>query len=340
MGTRSIRFRFEAVRRSGATNDVFLDHAFVSIESRTRKVDLGARGNTSEDILVAPHIEVTSPDLYKDWERSKPIDIRWESTGNTEGSPVIIDLWRDTASGPQYVTQISSGTPDDGSFNWIAANSGVNFATYGLRVEVSLAVNRTIVDRSSESFTVPEDTNTFFVNDRVLAGDEYTSAAGNNRNTGKLADRPKPYPNNVLRIYSLGASQTLSVDSGSYPLLYPLVVSNILGVGDDEGFLFQGAEDHDTTFSHANPFTTAAMLELDNADFLTLRNVKLEGGTIGLHVHNQSTELNAANIRVVNATAQGVLIDSALRRRSSRALLSLVLMDLDSRCRELWGPCG
>ncbi len=52
------------------------------------------------------------------------------------------------------------------------------------------------------------------------------------------------------------------------------------------------------------------MLELDNADFLTLRNVKLEGGTIGLHVHNQSTELNAANIRVVNATAQGVLIDS------------------------------
>ncbi len=118
---------------------------------------------------------------------------------------MAIKLLQDTALGPQLVTHITTSTVDDGQFTWIAANSGVNFGTAGLRVEVSLVSNPTILDRSSETFTVPENTNTYFVNDRAASGDEYTSSLGSNRNTGKVATAPKPYPNNVLRIYTLGA---------------------------------------------------------------------------------------------------------------------------------------
>ncbi len=90
------------------------------------------------------------------------------------------------------MTTISTGAPDNGVFTWIAGNSGVNFNTKGLRIQLSLAANQSVLDRSTETFTVPENTNTFFVNDSSTVGDEYSSAVGNNRSTGKVASAPSP----------------------------------------------------------------------------------------------------------------------------------------------------
>ena len=39
---------------------------------------------------------------------------------------------------------------------WIAGNSGVNFGTKGLRIQISLANNLTVLDRSTETFAVPQ----------------------------------------------------------------------------------------------------------------------------------------------------------------------------------------
>ncbi len=320
--TRRIRFRYEAVLATGASNDVFIDHAFVSLTLRGAGIDVGALGNATTDLDTAPHLRLLSPDLYKDWERDKPVEIRWDSFGNAAGSAIAIQLLQDSPSGPVLVTNISTGTVDDGSFSWIAANSGIDYGTYGLRIRISLAANATIMDRSIETFTVPENTITYFVNDRSSAGDESTLSLGSNRNTGKLASAPKPYPNNVLRIYTLSSGDTLTIDTGNYPLLSPLIVSNILGVGDDEGFLMRGSVSHSTQWSHANPWTIAPILELNDADFMTLRNLTLVGGTIGLSVRNGSTNLNADGVRALTATQQGILIDTG---SSAESLIRLVV---------------
>ena len=95
-------------------------------------------------------------------------------------------------------------------------------------------------DRSVETFTVPENTKTFYVNDGSTTGDVYTTAAGSNRNTGRIASAPKPNPLNILRTYSIGPTDTLFIDSGTYPLISPLVLSATLGVGDDSGFIMTG----------------------------------------------------------------------------------------------------
>ncbi len=256
-GVRKVRFEFQAVRQSGATNDAYLDRAFVTIQSSNNVPDAGASGWTSQDVPQPAHLVLRSPDLYKDWQRDKPLPIRWDSFGNSNDSPVRIDLYQDAVGGPVYITTIAASTSDDGEFTWIAANSGINYGTYGLRVQISLVDNTTVLDRSTESFTVPENTNTFFVNDASIVGDQYVSVVGNNRQTGKLASTPKPYPNNVLRIYELGANQTLSIDRGTYPLLYPLIVSNSIGLGNDEGFLLRGASGGTTQLLHANSLTIA-----------------------------------------------------------------------------------
>jgi hypothetical protein len=58
----------------------------------------------------------------------------------------------------------------DGQLTWTPADSGVAYGTYGLRVQVSLVGNRVVLDRSTEPFAVPENTNTLYVNFSSIPG--------------------------------------------------------------------------------------------------------------------------------------------------------------------------
>ena len=95
---------------------------------------------------------------------------------------------------PRIFTQ---ATPDDGEYVWIPSATsgdfkGVNFGTYGLRIQVSLVDNPTILDRSTETFTVPEEGNSYYVDDGDNTNDEYTPlAVGSNRHTGKISTMMK-----------------------------------------------------------------------------------------------------------------------------------------------------
>ena len=314
-GTRFIKIRFTAVQQTGGENNSYLDSAFLYVQSNSEAPNIGAYGNTTHELTqnLNQHLVLRTPDLYKDWERDKPILIRWDSFGNISNAPIKIDLYQDGPNGPQFVSTIATNAPDTGEYSWIAGNSGVNFGTYGLRIQISLVGNATVMDRSTETFTVPENTNTFYVNDKSLTNDEYTTAIGSNRNTGKLPDRPKPYPNNVLRIYSIGPTQTLYVDTGDYPLLYPLLVSNVVGLGDDEGFTLTGPTNTSRValFHHANPFTVAPILELIDADFLTVSHLTLDHGQYGLWAHNSSTNLALSYITSTNNTYEGFRVEGS-----------------------------
>ncbi len=79
--TRSIRFQYTGTRLTGTSNDVYLDGTLLALTPRSEGVDVGALGNAATDVDSAPHIRVITPDLYKDWERNKAIDIRWQSFG-------------------------------------------------------------------------------------------------------------------------------------------------------------------------------------------------------------------------------------------------------------------
>ena len=80
-GTRSITFRFESDRQSGATNDAYLDGAFLYVVPDTVAPDQGAYGNTPAEAATSPrgHLALVSPDLYTDWQRDQlpgdPLDV-------------------------------------------------------------------------------------------------------------------------------------------------------------------------------------------------------------------------------------------------------------------------
>ncbi len=267
---------------------------FVKILSENRSVDRGAYGNTisDSDLSEAPTIALRFPDLHTDWELTKPRTIEWETFGNSNETFVRIDLYQDSASGPRFLQTIVPSTADDGEFTWLPLSSGLTHGMHGLRIEVSLIGSTIVRDQSTETFSIPENTNTFYVNDGSTIGGIYTTASGDNRNTGKLPNSPKPYPGNVLKSYDLGPGQTHFVDTGSYRLLEPLVISGELAKGADEGFSLVGAHGAGriTDWTHANELTVAPIVTLDNADLVKISGLHLHHGDVGLWVTNDSTD--------------------------------------------------
>ncbi len=315
-GTRSVRFRFEGTRESGSTNDSYFDHAFVYMVPEAQMPGQGAYGNTyAETASTAPSLALRFPDLYTDWEKERPHDITWDSFNNSSNSAVRIDLYQDGPTGTVLLKTIAASAPDTGSYIWIPANSGIDFDTKGLRIQISLVNNPGVMDRSQETFAVPENGNTYYVNDGSTVGDQFTTAIGSNRNTGKSPASPKPNPINVFRTYQIGAGDTIDVDTGTYPLISPILVSGStdFGLGRHEGFTLQGPTDTTETavFTPAIPGSQpAALIELNDASYVTLRNLTLVGGQRGLYVHNSSTNFHADYITSYDDSADAIHIET------------------------------
>jgi len=320
VGTRKIAYRFIADRtagNSGYSNDSYLDHAFMGIVSENIAPNQGAYGNSGlETPETGTHLALRFPDLYTDWEQDKPHTIRWDSFGNSGNSPVKIELYQDSADGPARLLTIADMTADDGEYIWKPVDNNIDFGTHGLRIMVSLRDNPLVFDRSVEPFAVPEGGSVYYVDDYDNSGDEYTpDATGSNRNTGKTADAPKPNPVNLLRIYELGVGDTLNIDTGVYPLIDELRISGTtdLGLGLDEAFTMQGPTDtsRDALLVSAIPEARPeALVELNDADYLILYNLTMEGAQRGLWVHNGSNVFSASYITAHDHLQDSIRIET------------------------------
>jgi len=318
VGTRKLVFRFESLRVSGSDSDSYLDNAFLHVLSELEMPNQGGYGFSDfETQANLPHLALRYPDLYVDWEKEKPLTIRWDSFGNAADSPVRIELYQDDpVHGPALLAVIAASTPDDGEHIWIPSTSGVDFGTYGLRIRVSLVNNTSVHDRGTEPFTVPEDGVNYYVDDASNANDEYTpTALGSNRHTGKLATAPKPNPVNLLRTYTLSGGATLRIDTGAYPLIVALRISGSqdLGLGLDEGFTMTGPTNTARVVSlfpaiPGNRFP--AIIEVNDADFLTLQHLTFHQGIRGLSVVGATENFNASHLTAFDHVDYGIYIDA------------------------------
>src|SRR5438045_3060056 len=96
---------------------------------------------------------------------------------------------------------------------WIAPSSQLRAA---MSRRISYSGNGTGFDRSTESSAVPESGTHYYINDPASGGDQYTTAIGSNRNTGKTPGQPKPLLSTMLRVYDLDPGDTVFVDTGVY----------------------------------------------------------------------------------------------------------------------------
>jgi Ca2+-binding RTX toxin-like protein len=304
-GARSVQFLFQ-VTNSASSTGVALDNAFLGVIARGTSVDQGDRppGQTVPLDAANGRLALRAPDLYTDWELDKPKFITWDSYGAAAGGAVRIELWKDGASGPAFLSTIIASTPDTGRYSWTPSASALSYGTYGLHIRIISVANNSVYDMSTEPFTVPENGNTYYVNDSSSAGDQYTSAAGSNRNDGKLASAPKPNPVNLFRTYDVTGDAIVYVDTGTYPLItgLQLSASTDRGLGLDTAFTIHGPTNPGTTalLTPAIPGPTLpALIDLLGTSFVSLDHLILQGGVEGLLVHGGSNSFSASYLTAI-----------------------------------------
>ena len=323
VGTRFVKYTFTATREPNETYDeLFLDDAYLSTMATGTPIAAGAYNvpAVADTTTGTAQIALTYPVLYVNWVNNAPHTITWNNFGNAGASTqsVKIDLYQETPVGaglpsePKFLQTIAAAVSNTGSYTWNLTPAQVPYGTHGLIIQVSLVGRPGVFDRSTEPFTVPENASTYYVNDGSQRGQPVQHAPGSNRNDGVLPSQPLPDIDNVLRNYSLTAGSTINVDPGTYNMITPFNISGGLdyGLGLDQGFTVQGPTNGSAaTLTPAIPGNPVNLIQLENANFVTINNLTLTGAGRGILVQN-STNFSSTGVTVTAMTQEGVRVDT------------------------------
>ena len=115
---------------------------------------------------------------------------------------------------------------------------------------------------SDRGFLVTNSGHDYFINDGSTAGDEYTTAIGNDLNSGKTPDAPMASLAALVRAYALGPGDTVHIDTGTYTLLSDVVLAQgDSGDADASGhrLTFQGRPEQATSQRWIGAMSTATI---------------------------------------------------------------------------------
>ena len=137
-----------------------------------------------------------------------------------------------------------------------------------------------MVDASNNSFVIAPTGHDYYINDGSTAGDIFTTAIGNDGNSGKSTDKPMRSLQALLDAYDLGAGDIIHVDSGAYTLSGSVTLNT-----DDTGVTIQGPDFAAggtplVTFNRNN--ANASVFYMNGADNVTIERVNITGGSVGV----------------------------------------------------------
>ena len=166
-----------------------------------------------------------------------------------------------------------------------------------------------ITDTSDAAFLVTNSGRDFYLNDNSTTGDVFTTALGNNVNSGKTPDQPIASLQALLAAYSFGPGDVIHVDSGNYRLIKTAVLtSRHSGVRIEGPSVPENATPKATLDRNNLAFN---VFELQNADGVTIDRLTIRGGYNGINAAStsDSDNLTLSNSLIVGNQQFGVYQD-------------------------------
>ena len=155
----------------------------------------------------------------------------------------------------------------------------------------------------AQTFTIANNGNAFYINDGSTVGDVYTTAVGNDANSGKSPDAPMATLQALLAAYTLQPGDVIYVDTGTYNLL-----TNIVLGPQDSGITIQGPSGQVALFNRG--LTSGIVVQLTGATNVTLADLQLTGGYYGVYAASgaKSTGLTVSNSVLFGNYSEGALL--------------------------------
>ena len=145
---------------------------------------------------------------------------------------------------------------------------------------------------SDQPFQITNAGHDYYVNDNSTTGDAFTTAVGDNANSGKSPAAPMASLQALLNAYRLGAGDVVHVDTGTY-LLY----QNIVLGPQHSGVRIEGPSTGVALLNRGNTNTNAYAIDVQHAVGVTIDHLSITGGYVGINVADgsQSTGLTVSN---------------------------------------------
>ncbi len=283
------------------------------------RINLGAYGNTPQATQSpAQRLEITAPNFYVDLVPSLTNTLAWESNNLGGGANLDIDLIEE---GVGKVADIATVAASAGSTTWTPGNfvSGDNAKRY--RVRLTTLSGPLLVEESREAFAIvdhdPSAANTFYVNDASTTDDVYTTAVGDNRNTGLTADAPKVVIRPLVLSYAMSGGDVVQVDTGDYihavnlnlalnplpedPRMNSVTATTIEGPSIGPGV---------ARIDRANPFPGSTAVDIIGSNLMTLEDLTVVGAETGLRVRDSAILLDADRLVISDHSRDGLSIEN------------------------------
>ena len=200
------------------------------------------------------------------------------SQSSVTGGSVKIELLQ--GNGDSLVQVIGAAVDNSGEFEWDIPATLPAADDYRLRVTANSGTRP--AGKSASYFRIVPAGDSYYVNDLSIQGDQYTTAPGNNDQSGKSPDRPMASLTALLATYDLGPGDTVFVDSGVYAggtvrIGPPDAGLAVVGpTNGNRGLFLRG--NHDAG-PGADPGIAA--LEVLGANAVTIRSLSFSGGYHG-----------------------------------------------------------
>jgi hypothetical protein len=209
-------------------------------------------------------------------------------------------------------TSVATNLPMDvygrGSYVWTVPSNATPGGQYLMRVTATTGNKPSSI--SAGNFLIAPSGTHYYINGSSTAGDQYTTALGNDANSGKTPSQPMATLSALLAAYVLHTNDTVYVDNGTYNLLRNVV----FGPGAS-GITIQGPTAAGTAaaFNRGNTNGNQYTIEVDGATHLTLDHLSLTGAVEGLYTDpsSGSSGLTLSNSIVYGNTDAGVDLESA-----------------------------
>ena len=207
--------------------------------------------------------------------------------------------------GKTWVTISSSAAVDaygQGAVTWTP-----NFVTNGNAGEVRVTVAGAAA--TVGGFLVANGGNDYYINDASTANGQYTTAAGDDLNSGKTPDAPMASLAALLRAYALKPGDVVFVDAGNYNLLTDLTIPTAISGAAGHPITFQGPTNgFAATLNRAN--TQHSVFFFAGGSHIEIDNLTLTGAGTGLYLRNYagSDDIVANNDVITDSADQGVFV--------------------------------
>ncbi|MEO6842783.1 MAG: right-handed parallel beta-helix repeat-containing protein [Bradyrhizobium sp.] len=244
-------------------------------------------------------------------------------TPNAPAALAGYEIDKQTASAASQTAKVEV-SPDNGSTWVLVANAAPidahgngavawtpNFITAGNTALVRVTVDG-VSALSRQPFLVTNAGNAFYINDNSTVGDEYTTAVGNDLNSGKTPNAPMASLTALLRNYTLGPGDIVYVDTGSYQMLTDAILGPAdsgNGLAANQQVTFQGPTAHVATLNREN--INGNVFQFAGAQDVTIADLTMTGAGTGVLFDFRvgSNNVTLTNDVLENNQNYGVYVD-------------------------------